>query len=197
MMMQTYDGAKVVDTQGQPVGAVERSYVDRSGTVRLVEVAIGSFFPKYRLVPVAEAQLRDGRLAVPYTKDMIVESPDASLTHTTLEGELRERVWAYYGPDGESTDVAMASSAVAPSEDVTVAPAGQAGAWDDTSERAPASARRIGYPKPPPKNCLAAIAATPAKAALASGLPNAPPGPKTWCSMSGCCWCICAICWAR
>ena len=143
-MMQTYDGAKVVDAQGEPVGTVERSYVDDSGTVRLVEVAIGSFFPTYRLVPVADAQLRDSRLAVPYTKDMIVESPDASLTRATLEGELLERVWAYYGPDGESTDVAMASSDVAPSEDVTVAPAGQAGAWDDTSERAPDTARRIG-----------------------------------------------------
>src|SRR2546421_12707365 len=106
MMMQTYDGAKVVDAQGEPVGAVERSYVDDSGTVRLVEVAIGSFFPTYRLVPVADAQLRDGRLAVPYTKDVIVESPDASLTRATLEGELLERVWAYYGPDRRSTGIA-------------------------------------------------------------------------------------------
>jgi len=143
-MMQTYDGAKVVDAQGKPVGAIERSYVDDSGTVRLVEVAIGSFFPTYRLVPVADAQLRDSRLAVPYTKDMIVESPDASLTRATLEGELLERVWAYYGPDRSSTGVAMAGSAVTTGKDVTAAPAGRAGAQDDTSEPAPDSALRIG-----------------------------------------------------
>jgi hypothetical protein len=142
--MQTYDGAEVVDAQGEPVGAVERSYVDDSGTGELVEVAIGSFFPTYRLVPVADAQLSDGRLAVPYTKDMIVESPDASLTDATVEGELLERVWAYYGPDRSSTAVAMAGSAVATGEDVTAAPAGRAGAREDTSEPVPDSALRIG-----------------------------------------------------
>src|ERR671933_224850 len=111
-MMQTYDGVDVVDVQGEPVGAVERSYVDGSGTVRLVEVMIGSFFPKYRLIPVANTQLTAGRLAVPYTKDMIVKSPDASPTRDTLEGELLEQVWAYFGSGRGSTDVAMAGSAV-------------------------------------------------------------------------------------
>ena len=143
-MMQTYDGAKVVDAQGEPVGAVERSYVDDSGTVRLVEVAIGSFYPIYRLVPVANAQLRDCRLAVPCTKDTIVGSPDASRTRATLEGELLERVWAHYGPDRGSTDVAMAGSAMTTGEDVTAPAAGRAGARDDTSEPAPDSTLRIG-----------------------------------------------------
>jgi Domain of unknown function (DUF2382)/PRC-barrel domain len=139
MMMQTYDGADVVDALGEPVGTVERSYVDESGTVRLVEVAIGSFFPKYRLIPVADAQLTDGRLAVPYTKDVIVESPDASPTRATLEGALLERVWASYGSGPESTDVAMAAG-----EDVAAAPASRAGASDDTSEPGPDTAPRVG-----------------------------------------------------
>jgi hypothetical protein len=34
-MMQTYDGAATVDAQGEPVGTVERNYVDSSGTLRL------------------------------------------------------------------------------------------------------------------------------------------------------------------
>ena len=143
MMMQTYDGADVVDALGEPVGTVERSYVDESGTIGLVEVAIGSFFPKYRLIPVAEAQLTDGRLAVPYTKDVIVESPDASPTRATLEGALLERVWASYGSGPESTDVAMAAGAMAAGEDVA-APASRAGASDDTSEPAPDTAPRVG-----------------------------------------------------
>jgi hypothetical protein len=144
MMMQTYDGADVVDALGEPVGAVERSYVDESGTIRLVEVAIGSFFPKYRLIPVADAQLTDGRLTVPYTKDVIVESPDASPTRATLEGALLERVWASYGSGPESTDVAMAAGAVAAGEDVAAAPASRAGASDDTSEPAPGTAPQVG-----------------------------------------------------
>jgi hypothetical protein len=144
LLMQTYDGADVVDALGEPVGAVERSYVDESGTIRLVEVAIGSFFPKYRLIPVADAQLIDGRLAVPYTKDVIVESPDASPTRATLEGALLERVWASYGSGPESTDVAMAGSAAAPGEDAAAVPASRAGASDDTSEPAPETAPRVG-----------------------------------------------------
>jgi hypothetical protein len=144
MTMQTYDGADVVDALGEPVGAVERSYVDESGTIRLVEVAIGLFFPTYRLIPVADAQLTDGRLAVPYTKDVIVESPDASPARATLEGALLERVWASYGSGPESTDVAMATSAVAPDEDAAAVPASRAGASDDTSEPAPDTAPRVG-----------------------------------------------------
>ena len=139
MMMQTYDATDVVDALGEPVGIVERSYVDESGTIRLVEVAIGSFFPKYRLIPVADAQLTDGRLTVPYTKDVIVESPDASPTRATLEGALLERVWASYGSGTESTDVAMAAG-----EDVAAAPASWAGASDDTSEPAPGTAPQVG-----------------------------------------------------
>jgi hypothetical protein len=33
--MRTYDGAEVVDAQGEPVGTVEHRYVDRGGTLRL------------------------------------------------------------------------------------------------------------------------------------------------------------------
>jgi hypothetical protein len=143
-MMQTYDGADVLDVKGEPVGAVERSYVDDGGTVRLVEVATGSFFPTYRLIPVTDAQLTAGRLTVPYTKDMILESPDVSPTLTKLEGELLERVWTYYGLGRESADVATAGTAVSAGEHVAAAPARRAGAQDDTSEPASGTVPWVG-----------------------------------------------------
>jgi hypothetical protein len=116
-MIESYDGAKVVDAQGERIGTVERSYVDDSGTARFVEVAIGAFFPKHRLIPLAGAQFTSGRLAVPYTMDMIVESPDASSASDTLDGELLEQVQAYWSP--ASTDVETAGST---EEDGTAVP---------------------------------------------------------------------------
>jgi Domain of unknown function (DUF2382)/PRC-barrel domain len=122
-MVQDYDGAEVVDACGERIGIVERSYVDASETVRFVEVMIGAFLAKHRLIPLDGAQISSGTLTVPYTKDMIVQSPDASSVSDTLEGELLEQVQAYYARGRESTDVAPAGSTA---QDVAVVPAGDA-----------------------------------------------------------------------
>src|SRR2546421_13125025 len=116
-MIQDYDGAEVVDVQGERIGTVERSYLDDSRTARFVKVAIGAFFPQHRLIPLAATHFTSGRLVVPYTMDMIVQSPDASSASDTLEGELLEQVQAYWSR--ESTDVETAGST---EEDVTVVP---------------------------------------------------------------------------
>jgi len=118
-MIQVYDGAGVVDACGERIGTVERTYVDESETARFVAVAIGAFLPKHRLIPLDGVQHAAGTLTVPYTKDMIVESPDASSVSNTLEGELLEQVQAYYARGRESTDVAAAGST---EQDVAVIP---------------------------------------------------------------------------
>jgi len=126
-MIQDYDGAEVVDACGERIGTVERSYVDDSETARFVAVTIGAFLPKHRLIPLDGAQftsgtlVTSGTLAVPYTIDMIMKSPDASSASDTLEGELLEQVQAYYARSRESTDVATAGSS---EQDVAVVPAG-------------------------------------------------------------------------
>jgi PRC-barrel domain len=118
-MMQNYDGAEVVDAPGERIGTVERCYVDDSGIVRFVAVMIGAYFPKHRLIPVAGVQFTSGALVVPYTRDRIVESPDASSASDILEGELLKQVQAYYALGRESTDVETAGST---EEDVTMVP---------------------------------------------------------------------------
>jgi len=127
-MIQDYDGAEVVDACGERIGTVERSYVDDSETARFVAVTIGAFLPKHRLIPLDGAQIAPGTLSVPYTKDMIVQSPDASSVSDTLEGELLEQVQAYYARGRESTDVAPAGSTA---QDVAVVPAGDAAVVPD------------------------------------------------------------------
>ncbi len=102
MMLQDYDGAAIVDATGQRIGAVERSYVDDRGTARFVAVKIGALRAKQRLIPVASAQSTESGLVVPYTKDSIVASPDASSAGDLLEGALLEQVRAYYAGGRES-----------------------------------------------------------------------------------------------
>lgn len=133
-MMQDYDGAEVVDACGERIGIVERSYVDDTETTRFVAVAIGAFLPKHRLIPLDGAHIAAGTLTVPYTKDKIVQSPDASSVSDTLEGELLEQVQAYYARGRESTDVATAGSteqdvAVVSGEIVIPEPAPDLAGW--------------------------------------------------------------------
>src|SRR5207248_8228116 len=110
---------EVVAAPGERIGSVERSYVDDSGIVRFVEVMIGAFFAKHRLIPLAGAQFTAGRLVVPYKIGRIMESPDASSASDILEAELLEQVQAYYALGRESTDGETAGSS---EEDVTVVP---------------------------------------------------------------------------
>ena len=117
--MKDYDGATVVDTAGTRIGRVERSYVDEGGTVRFVAVKLGSLLAKHRLVPATTAQVAENGLAVPYTHDDIVASPDASAAGDTLEGRLLAQVRAYYA---DSRDDAGDQD-------------GRAGTTEDTGER--------------------------------------------------------------
>ena len=94
-MVQDYDGTAVVDATGEKIGTVERSYVDDSGAVRVVRLKIGMLRAKHRLVPVDEVQPEEDTLRVPYTKQVVEESPDVDVDDD-LEGETLERVRAYY-----------------------------------------------------------------------------------------------------
>ncbi len=94
-MVQDYNGTTVVDAAGEPIGTVERSYVDDAGTVRVVRVKLGKLFAKHRLVPVDAARRETDRLSIPYTKQMVEDSPDVDADNT-LEPEGLERVRTYY-----------------------------------------------------------------------------------------------------
>ena len=103
-MIQDYNGDAVVDATGERIGTVEQSYVDDAGTVRAVGVKIGTLRTKHRIVPVDDARREKDRLTVPYTKRMVEESPDAD-AGDTLEGEMLERVRAYYAGDRQEAGV--------------------------------------------------------------------------------------------
>src|SRR6266536_886887 len=93
--MVDYDGATVSDSAGEKIGSVERTYVDDNEVIRFVEVKTGALLPKHHLVPADQAQLIDGCLRVPYTKDMIEESPSLDLGDS-LEANTLDQVRQYY-----------------------------------------------------------------------------------------------------
>jgi hypothetical protein len=99
-----FDGAEVMDSNGVSVGKVERTYIDDAGAPRYVEVKFGTLLPKHRLIPVAEAELRDdGLLAVPFDKDTIEGSPDAPTSNTLEPAELQQ-IDSYYRGSGIEDD---------------------------------------------------------------------------------------------
>lgn len=117
-MIQEYDGARIVDADGNAVGSVGETYVDDAGTVRFVEVKLGALFAKHKLIPTDDADLSDQGLRVPYTKDMIERSPDIPADADMLEGEVLDRVRVYYaGREDHDSDAGRGEAASVPAEE--------------------------------------------------------------------------------
>jgi hypothetical protein len=138
-MIEDYDGQHVLDTAGEQLGTVERSFVDDTGSVKVVEVKMGRLRVKHRLIPTDEVESTDGGLQVPYSREVVEESPDVSDLGETLDGETFDAVRAYYAGSGEgdAADAAptgVAATPVAASED-EAAPASGAESGGGLGER--------------------------------------------------------------
>lgn len=95
-MLADYDGADVYGTDGDKIGSVDHTYVDDRGVPRYVGITMGGLFRKHRLVPVDGAQTNQDGLQVPFTKDTVANSPDASDLEGTIPADLLDSVSAYY-----------------------------------------------------------------------------------------------------
>ena len=137
-MTDDYDGADVFDASGDKLGHVERSYIDDSNAVQLVEVKLGSLLGKHRLVPVDSANLTKVGLMLPFTRDAIENSPDAKSAGDTVSGEIYEEVRTYYdelgtGGSSHTPVVPMSTEVDAADEPGAVPAAGNAADGEDTS----------------------------------------------------------------
>lgn len=95
--LQDFDGMNVLDAAGQRIGTVERSYDDQSGKTRLIGVTTGHLLTtKHRLVPVDGVTVTDQGLQVPYDRQTIDNSPDASAAGDALDSALVGQVQTYY-----------------------------------------------------------------------------------------------------
>lgn len=89
--------AEVETTDGDNVGGVGQVYVDdQTGNPSWVTVKTGWFGGNESLVPLNEAQFVDGKIRVPYTKDLIKDAPNFDSEHH-LSVEDEDAVYRHYG----------------------------------------------------------------------------------------------------
>jgi hypothetical protein len=102
-MIQNYDGAQVEDANGDTVGTVYRTYDDAEGRVRYVLVDLSS--EGKRLIPAENAEWRNDTVRIPWDREAVAGSPDASQAGDTLEGTLLDEVRSFYAGDSRQDEV--------------------------------------------------------------------------------------------
>ncbi|HLJ66811.1 MAG TPA: PRC-barrel domain-containing protein [Chloroflexota bacterium] len=98
MIRSDFDGAALIDSAGERIGTVERTFVDDNGNPRFLKVRMGHLPPRHRLVPAEQAETEDDGVRVPYLRDVIEESPPAAMDDN-LSGDELTRIQEYYASD--------------------------------------------------------------------------------------------------
>ncbi|MGY1856913.1 DUF2382 domain-containing protein [Modestobacter sp. SYSU DS0290] len=94
----TVIGTTAVDADGDKLGKVGQVYLDdQTGRPEWATVSTGLFGTSETFVPLAEAQLADGHLRVPYQKAKVKDAPrmDADAGHLSPDEEAE--LYRYYG----------------------------------------------------------------------------------------------------
>jgi uncharacterized protein (TIGR02271 family) len=92
-------GADVLDTQGNNLGSVDGVWVDdATNDLEFIAVKTGGLFAKSHIVPVADAQIGDGTVTVPYAEDQIKDAPSFA-TDAELTPEDEDQIYAFFGID--------------------------------------------------------------------------------------------------
>jgi uncharacterized protein (TIGR02271 family) len=95
--VQQIVGTTVRSTDGEKVGKVGQAYFDDvTGQPAWVTVQTGLFGTRESFVPVDGADVRDGEVTVPFTKDRIKDAPNVDADQHLSETEEAE-LYRYYG----------------------------------------------------------------------------------------------------
>lgn len=97
-------GSDVYGTDGQKIGRAGQVYLDdESGRPEWVTVHTGLFGTRESFIPLAEADVRDEGLAVPFTKDTVKEAPSVDPDDGHLSREEEAELYRHYGLDSSDT----------------------------------------------------------------------------------------------
>ena len=95
-------GYDVMDNSGNKIGKVDNVWVDdATNELEFVGVKTGWLMGKTHVIPVANAQISDGGIQVPFYADTIKNAPSFS-GDEELTPEQEEEIYSYYG-EGRST----------------------------------------------------------------------------------------------
>jgi sporulation protein YlmC with PRC-barrel domain len=94
-------GKEVISDDGQRVAAIEDVFLDeQTGKPEFVRVKMGILGRREVLIPLADSELRDDGLHVPFSEDCIKESPHTEGDY--LPPEAERDLYAHYGVSFES-----------------------------------------------------------------------------------------------
>ena len=124
--VRSWQGATLVDRDGDRVGTIESIYVDdQSGEPEWALVNTGLFGTKSTFVPIAQATSSGDQVQVPYEKQLVKDAPRMDPDGHLSEAE-EQQLWRHYGLDYGAgyTDTAAQARAT---EDVDLPAGGEAG----------------------------------------------------------------------
>jgi uncharacterized protein (TIGR02271 family) len=128
--VRSWQGATMVDRDGDRVGTIDAVYVDdQSGQPEWALVNTGLFGTKSTFVPIAQAASSGDQVQVPYEKQLIKDAPRIDPDGHLSEAEEQE-LWRHYGLDYGAGYTDRAAQARA-TEDVDL-PAGGEADYDRT-----------------------------------------------------------------
>ena len=133
--VRSWQGATMVDRDGDRVGTIESIYVDdQSGEPEWALVNTGLFGTRSTFVPIAQATSSSDQVQVPYEKQLIKDAPRMDPDGHLSEAE-EQQLWRHYGLDYGAGYTDRAAQARA-TEDVDlpagVGAGGQEGGYDRT-----------------------------------------------------------------
>ena len=100
--VRSWQGATLVDRDGDKVGTVESIYVDdQTGEPEWALVNTGLFGTKSSFVPLAQASGSGDQVQVPYEKQLVKDAPRVDTDQHLSEAEEQE-LWRHYGLDYDS-----------------------------------------------------------------------------------------------
>ncbi len=93
-------GQSVYGTDGDKLGKVGQVYLDdETGKPEWATVQTGLFGTKESFVPLAQAELTDNGLSVPYTKDHVKDAPNVEVEQGRLSQDEEAQLYRHYGLD--------------------------------------------------------------------------------------------------
>ncbi|MDG4825686.1 PRC and DUF2382 domain-containing protein [Asanoa sp. WMMD1127] len=114
-MINAQDAAKltgrdVYGSNGEKIGTVGHVWGDAAGSPAWASLKTGMFGSKESMVPLADADMRRGRLMVPFDRSAVKDAPriDGSSTEPLAADEFA-RLYDYYGMSGAGGSAGMAT----------------------------------------------------------------------------------------
>jgi uncharacterized protein (TIGR02271 family) len=93
----TLFGYDVIGSDGSKIGSVENVWADdATNEAEFVGVKTGWLFGKNNIIPIADAQITDGAITVPYSESQIKDAPSFGADEE-LSPEQEDEIYSYYG----------------------------------------------------------------------------------------------------